>query len=202
MRVVYSGLIFLLLAGMALADVDFDYVWIAPDAEAVTFNGKKVAVILVSKNRAPRSAAEEALAKELTKRGAEGIAGHTLVTESELKDPELAKTRFKEQEVAGVLIIRGTPKGGEPVDPNMWKDPMYKDIWGFTSKSWQQEVSSTDPDDVEFRVEISLHALEQNRLIWIGTTDMEATELSEFIHGVVDEVADELSKARLLLPRE
>ena len=194
-------LLALTLAISAQADVDFDYVWKSPEAEATSFSGKKVAVILVSKNRAARSAAEEALAKELTRRGVEGIAAHTLVTESEFKDKEVAKNRFKEQGVAGVLIIRSTPKGGQPVDPDMWKDPIYKDIWGFTSRSWQETYNSTPPEDVKFRVEISVHDLQQDHLIWMGTTDLKAVELPEFINGIVDEIAQEMAKAGLLANR-
>ena len=203
MRLAKTVLVLLFgLSVIAEADVDFSYTWKSPEAEPVTFADKKVAVILVSKNRAPRRAAEEALAKEITKRGAEGIAANTLVTESELKDEELAKARFKEQGVAGVVVIRGTPKGGQAVDPDMWKDPIYKDIWGFTRSSWNEEENSKPPKDVKFRVEIAVYALEQDRLIWMGTTEMKSTKLGEFIQDIVDEIAEEMLKAGLLIEKE
>lgn len=200
----FCGFALLLLAVSLVveADVDFTYTWKSPEAQPVTFADKKVAVILVSKNRAPRRAAEEALAKEITERGAIGIAGNSLVTESELKDKGLAQARFKEQGVAGAVVIRGTPKGGEPIDPDMWKDPIYKDIWGFTSSSWKQAETDTEPKKVKFRVEVAVYALEQDRLIWMGTTEMKSTELGGFIQEIVDEIADEMLKAGLLTQRE
>ena len=185
----------------AHADVDFDYTWKSPEAEPVSFAGKKVAVILISTNRAPRVAAEEALAKEITKRGAEGVPANAIVTESEIKDPETAKVRFREQGVAGVVVIRGTPKGGEPVDSDFWKDPIYKDVWGFTSSSWKQAEGSEKKKDVKFRVEVHVYAIEQDRMIWMGTMDMKSSELPEFVSTIVDEIAEEMRKVNLLQPQ-
>jgi hypothetical protein len=194
------SMLILLLATFIQADTNFDYVWKSPEAEPVSFAGKKVAVILVSKNRAARMAAEEALAKEITKRGAQGIAAHTLVTETELKEREPAKARFKEEGVAGAVVIRGTPKGEKEIDPDMWKNPIYKDIWGFTSSSWNQ-VDENDDANVKFHVEVAVYSLDQDRVIWIGNTQLKAQKLPEFVQSYVDEIAEEMLKAGLLIPR-
>jgi hypothetical protein len=193
------GLI-VLLPLFAQAGVKFTYTWKSPTAQPVIFAGKKVAVLLMSKNRAPRRAAEAALAKEITKRGAEGIAASELITDTEMNDQEIMKTRFKEQNVAGVLAIRGTPKGDESYDPDMWKNPMYKDVWGFTSRSWSQD--GTEPKQVRFIVEMAVYSLEQNQLIWLGTTEMKSKKLSEFIQTVVDEIAEEMQKEDLLAKKQ
>jgi hypothetical protein len=67
-----------------------------------------------------------------------------------------------------------------------------------TGSSWSQEEGSKNaPKDVKFRVEIAVYALEQDRLIWIGTTEMKSSELVEFVQGVVDEIAEEMLKAGL-----
>jgi hypothetical protein len=195
---------FLLFTGLALAivDIKFVYTWKSPEAEPVIFAGKKVAVVVVSKDRAGRRAAEESMAKEITKRGAVGIASSSIVDESDLKNPEIAKQKFKEQGVAGVMVIRATPETGQPVDPNLWRNPIYKDIWGFTSRSWNQEASAQPKKDVKFRVEISIYSVEQDNLIWIGTTEMKSSKLVEFIQGVVDKIAEEMQKAGLLIRKE
>jgi hypothetical protein len=199
MRIHNIALILILgFAVMVDARIKFDYTWKSPEAQPVIFAGKKVAVLLMSNNRAPRRAAEESLAKEITERGAEGIAASELITESELKIQEIAKVRFKEQNVAGVLAIRGTPRGDEPYDPEMWKNPMYKDVWGFTSRSWNDQP----PKDIRFLVEIGIYSLEQDQLIWLGTTQMKSSNLSEFIQGVVDEIAEEMLKAGLLARKQ
>jgi hypothetical protein len=193
--------LFFIFSIFAEADVKFTYTWKSPEATPVSFAGKKVAVVLVSKNRAPRRAAEEALAKEITKRGAQGIAASELVTESDLKDPALAESRFKEQEIAGVMVIRGTPKGDVKYDPDMWKNPIYKDVWGFTSSSWKSEEAQKQKD-IKFVVEIAVYDLAQDELIWMGTTDMKSSELVAFVQNVVDEIAEEMRKAGLLIKKE
>jgi hypothetical protein len=188
---------------MALAwagDIKFDYTWKSPDAQPVIFAGKKVAVVLVSTDRAGRRAVEDSMAKEITKRGAEGVASSEIISETDLKNPDVAKAKFAEAGIAGVMVIRATPKGGEPVDPNMWKDPMYKDVWGFTSRSWNQESGETKKD-VKFRVEIAIYSVEQQNLVWIGTTQMKSSKLVEFIQGVIDQIAEEMQKENLLANR-
>jgi|GEM_PF-4154039 len=191
---------FFVISVFAEAGIKFTYTWKNPEAESLSFAGKKVAVVVLSTNRAGRRAAEEALAREITKRGAEGIAASAIVTESEIKDRELAKTKFREQSIAGALVVRATPEGGGTVDPDMWKNPIYKDVWGFTSRSWSQEDAK--PENVRFTVEMTVYSFEQDRTVWIGTTEMKSTKLSEFISGVVDEIAEEMAKVDLLKPKQ
>ena len=197
-KTLVSAALILFLISAVEAGIKFTYTWKSPEAVPVSFAGKKVAVMLVSTNRAPRAAAEEALAKEITKRGAEGIPAGSIVGESDLRDPAIAKEKFKEQNVDGVVIIKGTPKGDMEYDPDMWKNPIYKDIWGFTSKSWEEEAGRK-PADVKFVVKIAVYALEQDRMIWLGTTEMKSSKLVEFVQGVVDEIAEEMQKEGLLI---
>lgn len=194
--------LFLILIAVSIiveADVKFTYTWKSPEAQPVIFAGKKVAVVLVTSDRAGRRAAEESLARELRERGVVGVASSSILTESEIKDPNLTKTRFKEEGVAGAMVIRATPMGGGTVDPDMWKDPIYKDVWGFTSKSWKLEESTGMPkEDVRFTVEVSVYSTEQEQMIWLGKTEMKSSKLSEFIQTIVDEIAEEMVKAGLL----
>ena len=62
-----------------LATTSFDSTWRAPDAQPVgSFAGKKIIGFVMSKNEASRRAAEDALARELTARGAQGVPGYTV----------------------------------------------------------------------------------------------------------------------------
>src|SRR5262249_15717155 len=106
-----------------------------------------------------------------------------------------------EQNVAGVLVIKGTPKGDEPYDPDMWKNPIYKDVWGFTAKSWSEEANS-QPKDVQFIVQLAVYSTEQNQPICLGTTEVKSSKLSEFIQSIVDEIAEEMQKEGLLAKKQ
>jgi hypothetical protein len=74
---------------------------------------------------------------------------------------------------------------------------MFKDVWGFTAKSWSEEANS-QPKNIRFIVQLAVYSLEQDQLIWLGTTEMKSSKLSEFIQTVVDEIAEEMQKEGLL----
>src|SRR4029077_12610872 len=48
--------------------------WKAPDANGVTFTGKKVAALVISEDQNLRASGEEQLVRELTARGIQGVA--------------------------------------------------------------------------------------------------------------------------------
>jgi len=189
----------LLLCANATAGIKFDLARKSPDAQPVAFAGKKVAVLIMSPNRAARRAAEEFLAKEITVRGAEGVAAHILIPESDLQDKEKAKSLLQEAGVVGAVVIRPLAKGGVSIGPDMWKDPQYESLWGFYGESWRgAEDSAKAPSDLKILVETLVYSLEQDTLLWIGTSQTKASKLDEFIHELVGAVAEEMRKEGLL----
>ena len=67
------------VAAAACASTSFVSTWKNPAAEPGNFKGQKVAALVMSTDQAVRFGAEDALARELTARGAVGIAAYSLI---------------------------------------------------------------------------------------------------------------------------
>src|SRR6478735_5123790 len=76
------------LGAMVAADVKFLSVYKHIDAAQASFFGKKVAALVISKDDTLRVPAEEALARELTKLGMNGIATYRIAPKEELQAVE------------------------------------------------------------------------------------------------------------------
>ena len=78
----------------ACATTSFQSTWKAPDAQPVVLNGQKVVAFVVTKNAATRRSAEDALAREITAGGAQGVASYTLIPDPGATDEAKAKSQF------------------------------------------------------------------------------------------------------------
>src|SRR5688500_20306670 len=86
----------LIVAGTSLAaKTKFQSVWKAPDAATVSFAGLKVAALVIDKDDSLRVAGEEALVRELTARGMQGVASYRMVPKEELQSADRARGWFE-----------------------------------------------------------------------------------------------------------
>jgi len=72
--------------GAAVSAATFKAVWKSPEISEVNYAGKKIAALIISDDFNLRMSAEEALARELTDRGADGVAAYRLIPKEELRD--------------------------------------------------------------------------------------------------------------------
>ena len=79
------------VAAAACASTSFNSTWRNPAAEPGNFQGQKVAALVMSTDQSVRFGAEDALARELTARGAVGIAAYSLIPKELTQDKEKAK---------------------------------------------------------------------------------------------------------------
>jgi hypothetical protein len=159
--------------------------WKAPDAQAVSLAGQKVAAVVLMKDEAGRRVAEEALVKELSRHGVVGIASYTLASEAELKDKAKAKTIFAGKGIEGVVVMR--PVGREDRvgnTPAMWSAAPYNSYWdGYHGVGWG---GMYDPGYMTVKtivtVETLVYSLKQNKLIWVGTSETtDPEEIKSFV---------------------
>ena len=90
----------------ALTAVSFKAVWKSPEVAQLNDAGKKVAALIVSADFNLRMSAEEALARELTARGTEGVAAYRLIPTAELRDKAKARGWFEQARVEAVVVMR------------------------------------------------------------------------------------------------
>ncbi|HET6266448.1 MAG TPA: hypothetical protein VFG11_01935 [Acidobacteriota bacterium] len=194
-RTLLVCLFVLMVAATAKADT-FEYTWKAPDAQPVSFYGKKVAVVVLTKSRAAGIAAEETLARNITLRGADGVPGHNIATRGDMEDKTKAKELFKNAGVVGAIIIQGEPEGKEALDPNVWKD---KSFWEAYGGHMNFDDNTAHPqNDVRIYVTTKVYSLEQDKLIWSGTSRTKVGNIDAFIGTILDAVAGQMAKQGLL----
>ncbi len=106
MKRVSSVVMILALATVLSAKIDFTSTWKWMDASTVSFAGKKVAALVISQDDSLRVAGEEALVRELTARGLQGVATYRMAPKEELQKAERAKVWFEKANVEGVVAVR------------------------------------------------------------------------------------------------
>jgi hypothetical protein len=193
-----------LLAATGCASTSFKASWAAPDARPVSGVGKKVAALVFTQEKSSRYASETALARELTRRGAEGIPAYTVVPEELLKDKDKAKVYFEKAGISGVVAMRVVGKDKEMTStPSTWSaTPYYGSFWGGGYYGWGWG-GMYDPGyirtDTIVSVETLVYDLTQDKLIWAGQSNTtNPSKVDAFIRELVTAAAAEMKKAGLL----
>lgn len=184
----------------ASAQVKFEWVWKSPQIESVHLNGQKVAALVVSRNRSFRVAAEQHLSNAISQYGVQGVAAHTFIPESEVTDRDKVRARLQESGISAIVVLRGTPKGQGSVDLDRLKDPRYQSFWGASGD--EQEIQSSTGKDVDIYVETLIHSVDQDSLIWSGTSHTKTSNVDQFIYTVIDSVVQEMQKQGLVKKSE
>jgi hypothetical protein len=198
-----SALAAVLFCG-ACASTSFVSTWKAPDAQPVNYKGEKVVAMVASPNEARRRAAEQALASELTKRGAVGVPAYSLIATEDVKDKAKAKAAFEKAGAAGVVVMHlvGKDKELSGTGPTMYGGPMYGGFyggwygWGWGMPAYSPGYIRTD---TILTIETLVYSLKQDKLVWAGTSKTTNPERADaLMHELVNAAATEMKKAGLI----
>jgi hypothetical protein len=186
----------------ACATTSFNSTWKAPDAQPIgNFAGKKVVGFVATKNEAVRRSAEDALAGELTARGAQGVAGYTVVP-PDVTDEARAKAMVEKSGAVGVVVIRPVGKDKEVYStPSMYTGPYYGGFWGgYWGYGWGAPWGGGEiRTDTIVTVETLVYSLAQNKLIWAGQSQTtNPSKVDSFVREMVAATAKEMKKAGLI----
>src|SRR5262245_13001918 len=88
------------------AKATFRTTWKSPDAGNVVYAGKQVVGMVVSNDMSLRISSEEALARELTSKGVQGLAAYKVIPREEIRDKDTVKAWFERTGAAGVVVLR------------------------------------------------------------------------------------------------
>jgi hypothetical protein len=192
----------IIVAACATTSTRFNSTWKAPDAGPVDFAGKKVVALVLSKNEGMRRAAEDALARELTARGAQGIAAYTLISSADVQNREKAKAQLQQAGVEGVVAMRVVDQQQQVtyVPGTVWASPYYGSFWGYYDWGWGTVY---DPGylttDTIVSVETLVYSVPQNKLIWAGVSETtNPSKVDPFIRELVNEAAKEMAEQGLV----
>lgn len=192
-----------LISGVFLfaADVKFTSTWKGKDAAAVSFAGKKVAALVISKDEPLRIAGEEALVRELTPRGINMVATYRIVPRPELETPEKTKVWYEKAGVEGVVALR--PVSSDTVKSYTsatWVGASYSSFWSYYPHAWSGAyIPGSTRQDTYVTVEALVFSVPRNELLWAGVSETKnPKQLQQFVKDLVLAASKEMQREGLI----
>jgi len=191
-----------LAATTACATTSFNSTWKAPDAKPVVLSGQKVVAFVLTKNEASRRAAEDALAREITAGGAQGVPSYTLIADAAAPDEAKAKAQIEGAGATGVVVMRPIDSSKEVVATSTYMGPSYGPYWGGYygygwGGAWGGGVDVRTNTIVT--VETLVYSIPQNKLIWAGQSNTtNPSKVDAFVRELATAARREMKKAGLL----
>ena len=191
-----------LLASAGCATTDFTSTWRAPDAQPVQLAGRKVAAVFMSSDVAARHVAEDALAAEITKRGAVGIPSYQLLGDENPVNADSAQALLAGAGVHGMVTMRViSQQARETYVPDQWTAAPYSAGWrGYWGFGWGTvyEPGYLQTDTI-VSVETLVHSFTQDKLLWAGMSQtMNPTKTESLVKELASKIASRLEKEGLL----
>jgi len=192
-RILRTVICAVLVGLSACSSTTFESTWKSPDAQPVNPQNKSVAALVISSDKKRRRDAEIYLAHELTVRGARGVAAYTLIG-IDLPNVDVARERFKEAGVDGVVIMRLVAHDSQTiVDPGGFSGSAYTTFGSYYQSYGMSLTYSTGSvqTDEWLTIETLIYSLNQDKLLWAGTS---RTTNPEGLQGLITEVANAVSR--------
>lgn len=167
-------------------------------------SGQKVAAVVMTPNDGTRRTAEEALAREITKRGATGVASYTFLSDQDLKDRAAATAHLQQAGVQGVVVMRVVSQDQSVTyTSSTWSRGYYPSFWGYWGYGWGAVHSpGYVRSDTVVSVETLVYSVAEDKLLWAGVSGTtNPSNVDAFVKEIVDEAAKEMRKSGLLPTR-
>jgi hypothetical protein len=196
-------LLLALLSGLTLtAKTKFTSTWAAPGTPPGSFQGKKVAALVISTDESLRVSGEEALARVLASRAVDAVAGYRVIPKELLRDTDKAKEWFERTGIHGVVTMRLVSADKERTwQPSMWTTaPYYGTLWGYYGYGWGAVY---DPgyvrEDTIVTIETLIFSVPANKLLWAGMSEStNPKNAGKLIEDLVEAIADDMKKHGLV----
>lgn len=167
-------LLLALPAGLAgCASDGYDSSWINTDADTpIRLRGKSVAVFMLSPSDDVRRAIETMMAGEITKLGANGVPGYTLLTPAQMDDKAIAQRLLEKADITGILVVRAVASEERTrylPGQSYYNGLGYNALWDYWSISGPAfyEPGAYETDNV-FNVESLYFSVADDQLLWGG----------------------------------
>jgi hypothetical protein len=188
-------------SGSLLVAAKFKSTWKADGAKPLGFAGKKVLALVLTDDQNLQVSAEEALARELTARGVEGVPAYRLIPRPEMRDAAGAKGWITRAGVAGVVAMR--PLGVDErvtYTPSMWASPYYNSFWNYYGYAWgSMYIAGSVRQETVVTVETLVFSVPQDTLLWAGVSEKtDPKTLQKLVADLVKESIKEMGKVGLV----
>ena len=161
------------------------------------FAGKKIAALVITDDMDLRMSAEEALVREITARGPQGVAAYRTIPREESADAEKAKGWFERTGVAGVVALRIVGQDQRTVYSSaIWSGVSYNSLYNYYGYGWATVTPiGKGRTQRTFAVETLLFRVSDAKLLWAGvsqTTDPKS--VGAFMKQLAGDVVIQLEK--------
>jgi hypothetical protein len=201
-----------LVIGLALIlaackSTGFQSTWKAPDATSLKGQGQgqKIVAIVMSKNEGTRRASEDALARELTKRGAIGVPLYSITPAGAVTDEAAARAAVEKEGAVGVVVLRPIAQQDKVyTTPVTYAGPGYSTFWGgYWGYGWGAPWGTVSGGDVRtdfiIIIETLVYSVKQNKLMWVGQSKTTNPDnVDALVKDIVSAVVVEMKKQNLL----
>lgn len=174
--------------------------WKAPGIEPLNFGGQKVAAVVISSDDSLRISAEEALTREITARGPEGIAAYRVIPRELIEDATKTQAWFEQAGVSGVVTMRVVSVEKETKYSSVaWTSSYYRSFSDYYMTSWQTVTPISRREDTIVAVETLLYDVAEGKLLWASVSEStNPKQVGTFIEGLVNAVVEELQNQGLV----
>jgi hypothetical protein len=180
----------------------FTSTWKAPGAAAMSYAGRKVVGLVISDDLSLRMSAEEALARELTARGVEGVAAYRMIPGEEIRNPENAKRWFEKSGAACVVIMRVVDLSKEKIPTAVvWAGASYYgSLWDYYPYAWGAAIPiGSGRTEIKVLVETLIFDIAGNKLVWAGTSEtVDPKDAQATVKGIVTSATEQMKKDGLI----
>ena len=153
-----------------------------------------------------RHRAEDALAKEITALGAQGVAMYTIAPSGVTPKEGETQTRaiVEAAGAKGLVVMRPVDVNHRTVNTATQSSAStYGGYWGgYYGIGWNDPWIEFNPDtqtDLVITIETFVFSLPQNKLVWTGTTEtINPRNAESFVHTLATETAKELQRLGLV----
>jgi hypothetical protein len=183
---------------------EFVSTWKAPGAGAIDFAGRKVAAVLISDDQDLRMSVEEAMVRELTTRGAMGVAGYRIIPRELLADKAAAQQWFERTGVAGLVVLRPVKTETEKVYSSLvWSSGYYNYAWDYWGAGWANVYPIGEARlQHTITVEILLFDLSKGAPVWAAASQStDPKNVQSYINDLAVDVIKQLERERLVTKR-
>lgn len=187
------------------ATTEFQSTWKSPTAQPLQLRGRKVVAVFINPDSMLRRRAEDAMAREISARGAEGVPAYTFLSDRAIRDPEMARAKAQELGFAAAAVMRIV--GSKTVYTHVhmpgpvWVGPPYQRFWGGYwgwgwGAVWQPGYLAVDR---VVKVETLIYSLDNDELVWAGVSrTFDPGRIESFISELAVAVSEQLARERLI----
>ena len=146
--------------------------------------------------------AEEALAREITARGAQGVAAYRVIPQEEIRNKDNAKRWFEQTGAAGVVIMRVVDLSKEKIPTAVvWTGASYYgSLWDYYPYAWGSAIAiGPGRTETTVVVETLIFDIAGNRLLWAGTSEsVNPKDAQATVKAIVESAAERMKKDGLI----